>query len=89
MFNYVVSSVDVRVVLYGMGDNYVCQESSRYSAGLWDVHDNIRNKLLRTNKAVEGYYYRMSTIFPRHPHIYEFVRRWKDQHEFQLSSAVV
>ena len=25
----------------------------------------------------------MSAIFPPHPHIYEFVRRLKDEHEFQ------
>jgi hypothetical protein len=41
MFNYVVSSADVRMVLYGMGDNYIYQESSQYSIGLWNVHDII------------------------------------------------
>ena len=33
-----------------------------------------------TNNAAEGYNYRMSAIFPPHPHI---VRRLKDEHEFQ------
>jgi SpoU rRNA methylase family enzyme len=25
----------------------------------------------------------MSTVFPPHPHIYEFIRRLKDEHEYQ------
>ena len=33
-----------------------------------------------TNNAAEGYNYRMSAIFS---HIYEFVGRLKDEHEFQ------
>ena len=25
----------------------------------------------------------MSTVFPQHPHIYDFIRRLKDEHEYQ------
>jgi hypothetical protein len=50
---------------------------------MWNVYDNIRDQLPRTNNAAEGYNHRMSTIFPPHPHIYEFIRRLKDEHEFQ------
>ena len=46
-------------------------------------YDNIRENLPRTNNATEGYNYRMSTIFSPHSHIYEFVRRLKNEHEFQ------
>ena len=40
-----------------------------------------------TNNAAEGYNYRMFTIFPPHPHIYEFIRRLKDEHEYQHHKA--
>ncbi|CAF1344574.1 unnamed protein product [Rotaria sordida] len=64
-------------------ENYVCQESARFTVDIWNVYNNIRNKLPRTNNAVEGYNYRMSTIFSQHPHIYDFIRRLKDEHEYQ------
>ncbi|CAF1362309.1 unnamed protein product [Rotaria sordida] len=55
--------------------NYVCQESARFTIDIWNVYDNIRNKLPRTHNAVEGYNYRMSSVFPQHLHIYDFIRR--------------
>ena len=70
-----------------MVETYVCQQSSRYTVELWNVCDNIRQKLPRTNNAVERYNYRMSTAFPPHPHIYEFIRRLKDEHEYQNHEA--
>lgn len=66
-----------------MAENGVCQASSRYSIDVWNVHDNIRQKLPRKNNAAEAYNYGISTIFPAHPHIYEFIGRLKDEHEFQ------
>lgn len=66
-----------------MVENYVCRSSCRYSIEMWNVYDNIRQKLPRTNNAAEGYNYRMSKVFPPHPHIYEFLRRLRDEHEFQ------
>ncbi|CAF2084997.1 unnamed protein product, partial [Rotaria magnacalcarata] len=70
-----------------MVENYVCQQSSRYSIELWNVFTNIQQKLPRTNNAAEGYNHRMSTVFPPHPHIYEFIRRLKDEHEYQHHKA--
>ncbi|CAF1431473.1 unnamed protein product [Rotaria magnacalcarata] len=70
-----------------MVENYVCQTSSRFFIGHWNVHQNIRNKLPRTNNSAEGYNSRMSTVFPPHPHIYEFFRRLQDEHEYQHHKA--
>ncbi len=42
-----------------------------------------KNELLSTINAPEGYNYRTLTIFHPHHHIYEFVRRFKDEHEYQ------
>jgi hypothetical protein len=44
---------------------------------------NIRNKLSGINNVAKGYNYRMSIIFPNHLHVYEFVRRLKDEHEYR------
>ncbi|CAF3303956.1 unnamed protein product [Rotaria socialis] len=70
-----------------MVENYVCQQSSRYSIELWNVFTNIQQKLPRNNNAAECYNHRMSTVFPPHPHIYEFIRRLKDEHEYQHHKA--
>ncbi|CAF1414934.1 unnamed protein product [Rotaria sordida] len=35
-----------------MVENYVCQESARFTVDIWNVYNNIRNKLPRTNNAV-------------------------------------
>ncbi|CAF1106351.1 unnamed protein product [Rotaria magnacalcarata] len=70
-----------------MAENYVCQQSSRYSIELWNVFTNIQQKLPRTNNAAEGYNHCMSTVFPPHPHIYEFIRCLKDEHEYQHHKA--
>jgi hypothetical protein len=44
---------------------------------------NIRNKLPHTKDTAKGYNYRMFTIFLHHPHVYDFVRRLKDEDEYQ------
>ena len=69
-------------------ETYVYQQSSRYTVELWNVCGNIRQKLPRTNNTVEGYNYQMLTVFPPHPpHIYEFIGRLKDEHEYQHHKA--
>ena len=83
MYNYSPQYSSAQEFNDYMVDNYVCQVSSRYSISLWNVYDNIRENFPRTNNAAEGYNYRISAIFPSHPHIYEFVRCLKDEHEFQ------
>jgi hypothetical protein len=83
MDNYTPDSSSAQEFNDYMVENYVCKQSARYSIELWNVYDNIQSKLPRTNNAAEGYNYRMSTIFPPHPHIYEFIRRLKDEHEYQ------
>jgi hypothetical protein len=69
MGNYTPESPAAQEFNDYMVDNYVCQQSARFCIELWNVHDNIRNKLPRTNNAVEAYNFCMSTVFPPHPHI--------------------
>jgi hypothetical protein len=83
MDNYTPESPAAQEFNDYMVDNYVCQQSARFCIELCNVHDNIRSKLPRTNNAVEGYNFCMSTVFPPHPHIYEFLRRLQDEHEYQ------
>ena len=61
-------------------ETYVCQQSSRYTVELWNVCDNIRQKFPGANNAVEGYNYRMSTVFSSHSHIHEFIGCLKGGH---------
>jgi tRNA U38,U39,U40 pseudouridine synthase TruA len=42
-----------------MVENYVYQETSRFSLNIWNVHDNTRRKLPRTNNAITRYNFRI------------------------------
>jgi hypothetical protein len=68
-------------------DTYVDRSSSLFSTDLWNVHTLIEKRLPRTNNHVEGYNRRMKTVFPVHPHIFEFIRLLQEEHVFQQHLA--
>ena len=83
MYSYSFESTTAEELNDYMVDNYVYRALSRYSFDIWNVYHNIRDKLSHTNNATEGYNYRISTVFSPHLHIYEVIRRLKDEYEFQ------
>ncbi|CAF1278504.1 unnamed protein product, partial [Didymodactylos carnosus] len=53
----------------------------------WNANNDILNDLSRTNNHVEGYNSRLDSIFPLHPHIFEFVELLRDEHVYQHHQA--
>ncbi|CAF1560084.1 unnamed protein product [Rotaria sordida] len=70
-----------------MVENFVDCDSSLFSIDLWNVNKLIEEKYPRTNNHMEGHNNRMKTVFPVHPHIYEFIRSLPEEHIFQQHQA--
>ena len=66
---------------------YVDRTSCRYPLTLWNVNAAIINNIPRTNNHVEGYNYRIGSLFPAHPHIFRFIELLRDEFIFQHHHA--
>jgi hypothetical protein len=62
---------------------YVDYTSARFLQDGWNFFDEIIQNFPRTNNHVEGLNRRMNSIFPLHPHIFNFIQHLRQEHEFQ------
>ena len=67
--------------------NYVDYSSARFLQDSWNFYNEIIQRLPRTNNHVEGLNRRMNSIFPIHPHIFNFITCLRHEHEFQYHRA--
>ncbi len=54
----------------------------------YNVHQYTFKKTRQTNNHVEGLNAQMNSIFPIHPHIYNFIQCLHHEHQFQHHRAV-
>ncbi|CAF1020529.1 unnamed protein product [Didymodactylos carnosus] len=66
---------------------YVDRDVTLFEIETWNANNAILNDLPRTNNHVEGYNSRLESIFPLHPHIFEFVELLCDEHVYQHYQA--
>ncbi|CAF4710724.1 unnamed protein product, partial [Rotaria sp. Silwood2] len=66
---------------------YIDYSSARFICDLWNVHSEIVERFPRTNNHVEAFNKRMNSIFPTHPHIFNFIQCLRQEHEFQHHRA--
>ncbi|CAF0990573.1 unnamed protein product [Didymodactylos carnosus] len=66
---------------------YVDKDVSLFEIETWNANNANLNDLPRTNNHVERYNSRLESIFPSHPHIFEFVELLRDEHIYQHHQA--
>jgi len=66
---------------------YIDYSSTRFMQDGWKFHQEIIERLPRTNNHVEGFNKRINSIFPTHPHIFNFIQCLRQEHEFQHHRA--
>jgi hypothetical protein len=62
---------------------YVDYSSARFQQDQWNFYDEIIQYLSRMNNHVEGLSKRTNSIFSMHPRIFNFIKHWRHEHEFQ------
>ena len=67
--------------------NYFDYSSARFLQDSWNFYNEIMQRLLTANNHVEGLNRRMNSIFPIHPHIFNFITCLRHEHEFQHHRA--
>ena len=66
---------------------YVDSSSARFTQDSWNFYNEIISCLPRTNNHVEGLNRRINSIFPIHPHIFNFIQCLRHEHEFHHHRA--
>ncbi|CAF4181704.1 unnamed protein product, partial [Rotaria sordida] len=66
---------------------YIDYSSARFVYDLWNMHSEIIERVPRTNNHVEAFNKRMNSVFPTHPHIFNFIQCLRQEHEHQHHRA--
>jgi hypothetical protein len=67
---------------------YIDYSSARVMQDSWDFHQEIIERLPRTNNHVEAFNKRINSNFLTHRHIFNFIQCLRQEHQFQHHRAI-